>query len=78
MVSGRVYDRDIPKQLGKMIEIDLCTLFLQGIGHVQCHDHRDIQLEQLHGEIQVPFQVGCIHHIDHDIRAFFADAVPTI
>ena len=38
------------------------------IHHVQCQHHRCIQFHKLHGQIQVSFDVVCIHNVDDACR----------
>ena len=45
-----------------------CTLaFFKLIIHVQGSDERKVPFLQLHGEQQIPFQIGCVEHIDDGI-----------
>ena len=39
------------------------------VHHVQRHDHRAVHLQKLHGQIQVPLDVGRIDDIDDRLRA---------
>ena len=34
------------------------------IHHVKCDNHRNIHLQKLHGKVQIPFNISCIHNID--------------
>ena len=46
------------------------------IHHIQCDDHRDVQLEQLHREVEIPFDVGRIDDIDNAFRLCLQYIVP--
>ena len=49
---------------------------LQQVCHVQGDDNRDASLDQLGGQIQIPFNVGCIDQVDDDVRILTQDIVP--
>ena len=48
--------------VGQLIGIDLISAFFQNIYHVYRHDHRNPQLHQLRGEIQVTLNIGTVNN----------------
>ena len=53
-----------------LIYQDRTTVIPYLIHHVQCENHRNIQFHQLHGQVQVSFNIGCIHNIDDSLWMF--------
>ena len=51
-----------------LVEADLVAVLLYDIHHVDCHHHRDTELLQLCGEVQVTLEVGAIHDVQNRIR----------
>ena len=45
------------------------------VHHIQCEYHRNVQLEQLHGQIQVALNVGSVRDIDDTIRFLVQDVI---
>ena len=45
------------------------------IHHIQSNDHRDIHLQQLHAQIKVPFNIGCIHDVDDRRRLLIQNKI---
>ena len=62
--SGDRDDRNT-KHLFHLIDMDGASVFPDFIHHVQCKNHRNIQFHELHGQIQVPLNIGGIHNIDN-------------
>ena len=60
-------DRDT-KHLRKTVKVNLHSPLFHDIHHIQCHDHRFSQFDQLERQIKIPLQCGCIHHIDYHIH----------
>ena len=46
------------------------------VHHIQRQHHRNIQLQQLHGQIQVALNIGGIHNIDDACRLLIDDKLP--
>ncbi|MNG78485.1 hypothetical protein D3C79_370640 [compost metagenome] len=63
------------KALGQGGDIDLNILALGNILHVQGHDARNTQLQQLQRQVEVAFQVGGIDHVDQHIRITAQDVM---
>ena len=53
------------KSLLHFIHLDRTAVFPQLIHHIQSHNHGNLQLKQLHGQIQIPFNIRGIHNIDN-------------
>ena len=63
-------DRDA-QLLRQLFDVDSVAAGAYLVHHVQRKDHRDVQLHQLKGQIQVAFQVGGIDDVDDGIGAVF-------
>ena len=75
MVRRGLHDRYIAKQLRQLIDVDLCAISVQVIGHVERKDDRDIQFKDLNSEIQIAFEIGRIHYVDDHIGTFLDDVI---
>ena len=51
----------------QMAIVELCPGTFQFVVHVQCNDHFDVHVDQLGGQVEVAFKVGCINDIDDHI-----------
>ena len=56
---------EFARQLGG---VDLVAVFGNNVHHVDGDDHRDAQLGQLGGQIQVALQVGAVDDVQHRVR----------
>ena len=62
--------------LGKLLCIDLVPVLPDYVHHIDgCH-HRDAQLYQLGGQIQVPLQVGAVDDVQNRIRPLLDQIIP--
>ena len=61
---------------GKLLHVDLIAVLLHDVHHIDSHHHRDPQLGQLGGEVQVALQVGAVHDIEDGIGALTQQVVP--
>ena len=68
--------RNISQHLRQTVHIDLHPPFLHDIHHIQRHNHRLSQLQQLKGQIQIPFQGRRIHHIYNYINIIAHGTLP--
>ena len=60
----------------KLLHIDLYPPALQHIHHIQGDHHGPPQLRELKGEIQVPFNIGGVHHVHDHVRVIVDDEIP--
>ena len=67
MRSGNRNNR-YAKKLFELVDKYGSTIVDNLIHHVECHNHRCIQLHQLHRQIQISFHICRIHDIDDSIR----------
>ena len=51
----------------QLLQVDLITVLAHQIDHVHSHDHRDAQLDQLGGQVQVTLNVGTIDDVQDGI-----------
>ena len=58
------------------INKDGAAVLLHLVHHIQSQHHGHIQLHELHGEVQVPFQVRGVHDIDNGAGLFFQNKLP--
>lgn len=66
------------KQLTEFYVIQRVPACFQFVVHVKRDNHAHVHVNQLGGEIQVPFQIGRVHHINNDIRSFVDDVMAHI
>ena len=57
-------------------DVDAVSVLVHDVHHVQCDDGRNVQLQQLCCEIQVPLQVGGVDDVDDGIRSFAHQILP--
>ena len=62
-------------QAGELLEIELLTVALGHVYHVQSDHHRQSELEQLSGEIEVALQVACVDDVDDHVHALLEQKV---
>ena len=67
ILRSRYWNNRYSKFLLHLIYQDRTAVVPHLIHHIQCQNHRNIQLHQLHGQIQVPLNIGCIHDIDDSL-----------
>ena len=58
------------------VDIDKALIADHLVHHVQCKDHRNIHLQQLHRQIQIPFDIGRVQNVDDRLRLFFQHKIP--
>ena len=67
ILRSRDWNNRYSKFLLHLIYQDRTAVVPHLIHHIQCQNHRNIQLHQLHGQIQVPLNIGCINDIDDSL-----------
>ena len=58
------------------VDIDGALIAHQLVHHVQRHHHGDAHLQKLHGQVQVPLDVGGVHDIDDGLGLVLQNEVP--
>ena len=53
--------------------VQFVAAVLQGIVHVQCHYHAHVHINKLGSEVEITFQVACIHYVDDNVGRFLDD-----
>ena len=53
--------------LGQFGGVDLVTVLLDQVGHVEGNDHGQAGLDNLKRQVQVALEVGGVDHLDDDI-----------
>ena len=53
---------------GKLLRIDLVAVLFYDVDHVDRHDHRNAELDELRGEVQVAFEVRTVHDVQDRVR----------
>ena len=71
------YNRDT-NQFAQLFIIQMIATSLQLIIHVQRHHHLHVHVNQLCREIEVAFEVRCIHDIYNKVRSFLDDMLADI
>ena len=64
------YNRD-SKQLFQFVHTNRTTILAHLIHHVKRQNHRHIQLQKLHSQIQISLNIGSIYNIDDSLWMFF-------
>ncbi len=58
------------------LQVDPVPALLHEVHHVEGDDHRDVQLQKLRRQVQVPLDVRSVHDIDDGIRLIVDKIVP--
>ena len=58
------------------VDVDASAVGRDLVHHVQGHHHGHSHLQKLHGQIQVPLDVGGVHDVDDAVGLFVQDEVP--
>ena len=58
------------------VDVDGALIAHQLIHHVQCHHRGNIHLQKLHGQVQVPLDVGGVYDVDDSLGLILQDKVP--
>ncbi len=58
------------------VDVDGPPVAPELVHHVQGHHHGHVHLQKLHGQIQVPLEVGGVHDVDDGPGLFLQDEVP--
>ena len=66
------------KELPKHHIVQCIATGCQFIVHIERDYHTHVHVNQLGGEIKVPFQIGRIYHIDYNVRSFINDMTANI
>ena len=66
------------KQLAQFVDIQMVSPLLKLIIHIERAHHAKIHVDELGGEVKIPFQVGRVNHIDYDIRRLVDDVLSHI
>ena len=66
-LQGADLDR-LAAQLGaQLLQVDLVAVLAHQVDHVHSHDHRDAQLDQLGGQVQVALDVGAVDDVQDGV-----------
>ena len=66
------------QQPSELLQVQLVTFPGKLIEHIQRHDHPQVHVDELGGQVQVALQVGSVHHIEYDIGNGFDQGLPDI
>ena len=64
------------KHLLHLVNQNRAAILPNLVHHVQRDDHRNIQLHQLHRQVQVPFNVCRVHDVDDALRMVVQNKLP--
>ena len=68
----------VPIILERELWSNLFPVSFQFVVHVEGDNHTYVHIDQLAGQIQIAFQVGCIDYIDYDVWLFFIQMLANI
>ena len=74
-LQGRNLNNLAAETLAQLICVDLVAILLYDIHHVDCHDHRNAELHDLCGQIQVTLKVCTIYDVDDRIWHFIDQVI---
>ena len=69
--AGRDRDHRHPEFLLQFVNLNGPAVRADLVHHIEGDYHRDIQLNQLHTQIKVALDIGCIHDVDNPVRFIF-------
>ena len=75
-LPGRHRDDRDAQHFGQAVQVDLHAPLFHNVHHVQGHDHRLAQLQQLQCQVQPPLQGRGVHHVDDDVHLVAEDELP--
>ena len=67
VLKGRDHHDRAAELLGELVGVDLVTVLLDQVGHVEGNDHGQAGLDDLKRQVQVTLEVGGIDHLNDDI-----------
>ena len=67
VLKGRNHHDRAAELLGKLVRVDLVTVLLDQIGHVEGNDHGQAGLDNLKRQVQVALKVGGVDNLDDHI-----------
>ena len=67
VLKGRNHHDRAAELLGQFGGVDLVTVLLDQIGHIEGNDHGQAGLDNLKRQVQVALQVGGVDHLDDNI-----------
>ena len=73
--GGDGHHRDTQHGL-HLVDADGAAVAPHLIHHVQCQHHGHIQLQKLHGQIEIPLDIGGVHDVDDAGGLFVDDELP--
>ena len=78
--AGTAHGRDYrhSEKVAQLTYVQLVSLGIQFIIHVQSHHDSEIHVYKLCGEIEIPLQIRGIYDIHHNIRHIFKEILPYI
>ena len=62
--------------VAQFLSVDLVSVPADQVHHVDGHHHRQPQLDQLGGEVEVPLDVGAVHDVQNGVGLFLHQVVP--
>ncbi len=60
------------------VVVELVAVPFQFVVHIEGDNHTYVHVDQLAGQVEVAFQVGCVDHVDHDVRLFFIEMLADV
>ena len=75
-LQGRYFHHWTSKRLRELRRVDLVAVLLHDVHHVHRHDHRQPQLQQLRGQVEIALQIGAVHDVEDHVRRLGNEVVP--
>ena len=67
---GNGGDNRHPQHIAELLKVNMYSQVLDIVPHIEGYYHRDALFQKLQGQVEVPFQIGGVNHIDNHITDF--------
>ena len=76
LLQGGDPDNLAAKSAGNLLEVDIVTILLHDVHHVDCHHHRQAQLGELRREVEVALDVRAVDDVQYRVRTLLDEKPP--
>ena len=66
------------QQASQLPHVQPVTLVLEFVEHVEGHHGPEVHVDELGRQVQVPFDVGRVHHVHHHVRHRLDEVLPHV
>ena len=74
-LEGGDLDDPASDLVGELLYVDPVAVFADKIHHVESYHHRDAELDELSGKIEVPLKVGAVDDVEDDVGALVNEII---